>query len=645
MAARLRAFDWRTHPFGVSEDWPAELKAIVGLCLRSSMPSAIYWGPELRLLYNDAWSSIPAERHPEAIGRPAAEVWSDIWDVVGPQFHEVVETGRGLSTSDQRLMMLRGGAVQETYWSYSFTPIPGPDGRTLGVFNQGEEVTSRRSAARNQAFLLELGDRLRDLAEGEHEASEVLKVALKALGAHLGLLRAGYAAIDGDQRHCVVLANSYRGDAVDVTAGRHRMADFGESVVADLMNGRVVSSEDVSSDPALPADAVASCAALGVAAVLVAPVMRAGKAIGFLYLNDDRPRRWTSDDMDVAREAADRIWAGLERAHVAARLRASERRFAAIFGQAGVGLSEFDAQGRFIRFNGSMGRILGRDPLDAAGLSVLDVTHPDDVAASRQRIESSYASGEPFELEKRYVRPDGAEIWAISHVTRLLDDEGRAGGFFSVTTDVTDRKEQERIRAWLLAELNHRVKNNLATVQAIARHTMRSTGSAEEFSRVFDSRLMALSRAHDLLTRETWTSAALEDLAHDALAPFQLDDDRRIVIGGPEVRFSPTAAVTMTLAFHELATNAAKFGALSRPEGRVSVSWTVDMTKGGGVVDLEWREEDGPRVDPPARRGFGSRLIERGAARELGGHVTLDFAPEGVACAFHLPLSQKIMAQ
>lgn len=645
MAARLRAFDWRTHPFGVSEDWPAELKAIVGLCLRSSMPSAIYWGPELRLLYNDAWRGIPAERHPEAIGRPAAQVWNDIWDVVGPQFHEVVETGRGLSTSDQRLMMLRGGALEETYWNYSLTPIPGPDGRTLGVFNQGEEVTRRLAAARNQAFLLELGDRLRDLTEDEHDASEVLKLALKALGAHLRLLRVGYAAIESDQQHCLVLAHSRRGDTVDVIADRHRMASFGESVVAELMSGRLVSSDDVSADPALPPEAVASCAALGVAAILVAPVMRAGKAIGFIFLNDDKPRRWTSGDMDLAREAADRIWAGLERAHAAARLRANERRFGAIFGQAGVGLSEFDPQGRFIRFNASMGRILGRDPSEAAGLSVLDVTHPDDVAATSQRVESSHASGEPFELEKRYLRPDGAEIWAISHVTRLLDEDDRPGGFFSVTTDITDRKEQERVRAWLLAELNHRVKNNLATVQAIARHTLRFTETAAEFSRVFDARLMALSCAHDLLTRENWTSAALGDLASQALAPFRLDDENRIRISGPEVRLSPTAAVTMTLAFHELATNAAKFGALSRPEGRVSVAWTVGRTGTDRAVEIEWREERGPRVEPPARRGFGSRLIERGAARELGGQITLDFAPGGVACAFHLPLSQKIMAQ
>lgn len=645
MAERLKALDWTAHSFGPSEAWPAELKAIVGLCLRSSVPTAIYWGPELRLLYNDAWRFIPAERHPAAIGRPASEVWSDIWDVVGPQFAQVVTTGKGLSTSEQRLMMLRRGAIEETYWNYSLTPIPGPDGRTLGVFNQGEDVTGRLIAARNHVFLLELGDRLRDLTEGENDGTEVLAVALEALSGHLQLLRVGYAAIENDQSHCTVLAHSRRGASVDVVPDRHLITDFGRSLARDLLVGRLISSEDVTADPAMSRETVERCAALGIVSILITPVMRAGKAIGFIFFNDDRPRRWTGDDMDLAREAADRIWAALERSHVAARLRANERRFSAIFGQAGVGLSEFDAQGRFIRFNESMGRIVGRRPEEATELSVLDITHPDDVDASRSHIAASDASGEPFELEKRYVRPDGAEIWAVSHVTRLHDEDGRPAGFFSVTTDVTERKEQERIRAWLLAELNHRVKNNLSTVQAIAHHTMRSADSAEEFAEVFEARLMALSRAHELLTRETWTSAALDDLVRHTLSPFLHEDGGRVAISGPEIRLSPTAAVTMTLAFHELATNAARFGALSRPEGRVLVGWTVDASHGGGMVDLEWREADGPPVEPPVRRGFGSRLIEGGAARELGGEVKLHFEPEGVTCAFRLPLSQKITAR
>lgn len=643
MARRLRAFDWRNHPLGDPAGWPLELRAAVGIGMHSSVPTAIYLGRELRPVYNDAWSPVLAERHPDAIGRPAREIWADIWRVVGPQFEQALETGRGVSAYDQMLPMLRGGVIEETYWNYSLTPIVASDGEVSGVFNQGNETTERVMTTRSQAFLLELGDRLRDLTDGDFNASSVLAVALGALGRHLGLSRAGYAVVDELGRACTVAGSWRDARGTELSSGPHLLADFGEPLIVDMMAGRVASSDDVASDPRHSPQVARNFAAFGVRANLVAPVVRAGRSIAFLFLNDDRPRRWTRHHADLAREVADRLWSALDRAEATRRLRRSESRFAAIFEQSAVGLSEVDQRGRFLRFNESMARILGRSPDEAPSLSVEDVTHPDDMPATQASIVESADRNEPFTLEKRYVRPDGEPVWVVTHVTRLTDEAGAPSGFFSVTTDVTERKEQERIRAWLLAELNHRVKNNLSTVQALAHHSRMSTSSAEEFEATFNARLMALSRAHDLLTRETWTSAPLSDVVNGTLAPFALDDDRRIVIGGPEVRLSPTAAVTMTLAFHELATNAAKFGALSRPEGRVAVEWLVDTERNGGAVDLCWRESCGPVVAPPVRRGFGSRLIERGAPRELGGVARLDFQPGGLACAFHLPLSQKVM--
>ncbi|MDR4308541.1 PAS domain S-box protein [Chelatococcus sambhunathii] len=644
MARRLRAFDWGAHPLGDPSGWPDELKTMLVLCLQSSVPTAIYWGPELRLIYNDAWAHIPAERHPAAIGKPAAEVWSDIWDVVGPQFQSVLDTRRGFSTDDQMLRMARSGRVEETYWTYSFTPIADREMKIVGVLNQGHETTEKVLASRDQAFLLDLGDRLRALGDGEFDAPAVLSLALGALGRHLGLARVGYATVDEASDYCSVVANWREESMSDIAAGRYRLADFGEAARDEIMAGRPAASDDVAQDPAHSAEVKNNFLALGVRANLVAPVMRRGRAAALLFLNDRQPRRWTPRQTDLARDAADRIWNALERAESLAKVRASERRFAAIYDQAAVGLSEVDQDGRFIRFNESMGRIIGRSPADARRLTIADVTHPEDIAESRAHILDPVRSRQPFQIEKRYVRPDKSVVWAVTQVTQLIDEHDRPSGFFSVTTDITERKEEERIRAWLLAELNHRVKNNLSTVQALARQTRQSVDSLDEFEAAFNARLMALSRAHDLLMRETWTSAGLGELAAATLAPFKLDDDARIVIRGPEVRFSPTAAVTMTLAFHELATNSAKFGALSMPGGRVTVEWLIDTSRNGGVVDLRWREAGGPIVPPPSRRGFGLRLIERGAPRELGGDVRLDFEPDGVACAFRLPLSQKITA-
>ncbi|RXF68463.1 PAS domain-containing sensor histidine kinase [Hansschlegelia zhihuaiae] len=642
MASRLRAFEWRGHPLGPPSSWPLELRAAIGICMHSSMPTAVYWGPDLRLIYNDAWAPVPAERHPQALGEPAEAVWNDIWDVVGPQFREVVATGRGFSTFNQRLDMRRCGAVEETYWNYSLTPIFGEDGRVRGILNQGHETTEQVFAVRSQAFLLDIGDRLRDIPSAEFRSEAVLSTMLGALARHLDLPRCGYATVDGASGACTVVGNWRDERMPDLGARTFALADFGDAILNDMLAGHVVTSDDVALDRRHSPPVAENFEAVGVRANLVAPVVRGGRAFAFLFLNDDRPRRWRPHEIALARDLADRIWLALARADAAAKLRESERRFSVFFEQASVGLSQVTLDGAFVRINDSMGRILGRSPAAIEGLTIADVTHPDDLSETRARVFAATQSGGPFTLEKRYVKPGGAVTWAVTNVTRVVDEAGAPSGYFSVTTDISERKEQERIRAWLLAELNHRVKNNLSTVQAIAHHAIGSTSSLEEFERVFNARLMALSRAHDLLMRETWTSAALEDLVSDTLAPFALDDDRRIMIGGPEVRLSPTAAVTMTLAFHELATNAAKFGALSRPEGRVSVEWSIDRSRNGGAIDLEWREADGPIVAPPQRRGFGSRLIERGAARELGGRVSLQFDPAGVACAFHLPLSQKI---
>ena len=141
MGERLRAFDWASHPLGPPQRWPSALRMATSLCLNSSFPTAVYWGPAFFLLYNDAWSVIPAERHPAALGRPAREVWTDIWDLVGPQFEQVLATGLGVAQYEQMLPMVRGGVRRETWWNYSLTALRNADNSVGGLFNQGNEIT------------------------------------------------------------------------------------------------------------------------------------------------------------------------------------------------------------------------------------------------------------------------------------------------------------------------------------------------------------------------------------------------------------------------------------------------------------------------------------------------------------------------
>ena len=150
MGERIRNFDWEAHPLGAPAQWPSALRMAMSLCLNSSFPTAIYWGPELHILYNDAWAEIPADKHPGILGMPAREGWSDIWDIVGPQFQHVFATGEGMALYEKMLPMVRGGRACETWWNYSLTAIRDGEHRIGGIFNQGNDVTATVLARRER---------------------------------------------------------------------------------------------------------------------------------------------------------------------------------------------------------------------------------------------------------------------------------------------------------------------------------------------------------------------------------------------------------------------------------------------------------------------------------------------------------------
>jgi two-component sensor histidine kinase len=210
-----------------------------------------------------------------------------------------------------------------------------------------------------------------------------------------------------------------------------------------------------------------------------------------------------------------------------------------------------------------------------------------------------------------------------------------------VSLDITARKRADERQRLLLDELNHRVKNTLASVQSIAMQTLRHAENPAAFNEALIERIYALARAHELLTEASWSGASLTDVIERTLQVHLGEGDRRQVsLSGPPVRLGPNAAVTINMVFHELATNASKYGALSTPEGRIDVVWST--VAGGEAIVIDWRESGGPQVEPPSRRGFGSRLIERGLTREMGGEARMDFSPQGLSCHIRLPISAKL---
>ena len=238
-----------------------------------------------------------------------------------------------------------------------------------------------------------------------------------------------------------------------------------------------------------------------------------------------------------------------------------------------------------------------------------------------------------------YQRGDGTRSWVRSSAAPIRDRTGRITSALVAIYDIDPEKRAEEHRTLLMNELNHRVKNTLATVQSIAAQTLRSGGISTELRETFERRLIALSSAHNVLTQQSWEGAELHDIVARALNFSEGDGAARFDISGPNIWLAPKAALALAMTFHELATNAAKYGALSNEEGRIKLTWAVANETGIERFLLSWSEHGGPRVAPPGKKGFGSRLIERGLAQELDGVVHVAYHPGGVVCSIDAPLA------
>jgi PAS domain S-box-containing protein len=301
-----------------------------------------------------------------------------------------------------------------------------------------------------------------------------------------------------------------------------------------------------------------------------------------------------------------------------------------------VGLALLDAaECRLLSANQRLSAFAGL-PTDAmAGRLAADVLPPplsEAIAAGHAQVlrEGRPVMDAQISVEASGMLRHTRHLLVSCHPVRAVG--GRIEAVSAVVQDITERARAEAGRDLLVRELNHRVKNSLATVQTIAHQTVRGAADLGEFERSFGARIRALARAHDLLTVNSWRDADLLSVARAALSPW-LEDPRLQVEGGPDVLLRPAQAQALVLAFHELATNAAKYGSLTRDEGRVRVRWSLDPD---GLATLRWLESGGPEVAPkPARRGFGMRLLEQALSRDLGAGAepTLTFDPEGLRAA------------
>ncbi|HEX8666154.1 MAG TPA: HWE histidine kinase domain-containing protein [Beijerinckiaceae bacterium] len=264
--------------------------------------------------------------------------------------------------------------------------------------------------------------------------------------------------------------------------------------------------------------------------------------------------------------------------------------------------------------------------------------HPEDRTRQQAVVDEAIAARSSFDIDYRVVWPDGSVRW-VQMRGRVVDPGDASVRLVGVSQDVTERKTAEQRRDLLLNELNHRVKNTLATVQSIAAQTARGAASVPEFRKAFEARLLAISKTHNLLTESEWQGAELRQILADEAAAYRNGDGAaRVRLAGEPVMLPAETALVAGMVFHEMLTNAAKYGALSTSSGHVDIGWHVDRRANGGEVHLTWVESGGPKVEPRKTRGFGSRLIERGLEQEAGGAVAFDFRPEGLRCEMRIPL-------
>jgi PAS domain S-box-containing protein len=287
-----------------------------------------------------------------------------------------------------------------------------------------------------------------------------------------------------------------------------------------------------------------------------------------------------------------------------------------------------------------LNRLLGFPPGD----STTEEIRSHYQSGERERLHTTameaLARGERhIESELQVVGPDGSPHWLLLRAELQDIRNGKPTRTLGVALNITQRKKAEEHQRLLINELNHRVKNTLASVQSIATQSLRNAETAEDARSAIEGRLLALSRAHDVLTREHWDGAYLHEVVREAIAPFQSDGQERFAIEGPnDVRLPPRIALSVAMAIQELGTNAVKYGALSNENGQIAMHWSITDMAEGAKLEIVWQETGGPPVSKPSRRGFGTRLIERSLAQELHGSVDIAFAPTGVTCSIRATL-------
>jgi PAS domain S-box-containing protein len=423
MNQRIRAIDWEKTSFGAEAGWPQELRMALSLCLNTTLPTALYWGEDLRLLYNDAWAPIAGEKHPWALGRPAREVWADIWHVIEPQLLAVLQTGQGFSVADQMLPMQRGGRIQQTHWDYSFAPIFGQSGEVLGIFNQGNETTARLSAER-----------------ALRASEERLEYALGASDT--------VGTWDWDVPNDRVIADTRFAKLYAVP--REKAA--AGAPIADFFNA--IHPEDLSYVERAIAAALKDGSIFSQEYRLVQAdgthrwVIAEGRPT---LAPDGTPLRFPGISFDIT-----------DRKNAEAALRDSEERFRAITNSIDQMIWSTTPDGYHDYYNQRWYDFTGVPPGSTDGEGWAGMFHPEDQDRAWSVWRHSLETGEPYHIEYRLRHRSGKYRWVLGRAQPVRNAHGAITRWFGSCTDIQDIVDAREVLARSREELEREVQERTA---------------------------------------------------------------------------------------------------------------------------------------------------------------------------------------
>jgi len=545
----------------------------------------------------------------------------------------IARVNEGASFAQYETVRLRkNGAPVDVELTVS--PLRDCNGAIVGGATICRDIRERKRVENSLARTVrELGTlfHLTERLQAAKSIDEIYEAALEAITAALECERASILLFDTAS---VMRFVAWKG----LTAEYRRAVDGHSPWTPDTADPTAIFVADIR-DTNEPEALKQTIEAEGIRGLAFIPLVMNGRVLGKFMTYYREPHAFSEQEKGLASTIARQLSLSLARKLAEDDLRESESRFRLMSEHAPVMIWMSDAHGKCLHLNRMLRSFWGVDEADIAAFDWLATIHPGDAPRVMERMGSATAMRAPVQVKGRYRNAAGAYRVMETVARPRMAASGEFLGMIGVTVDITERDEAEKARELLVAELNHRVKNTLSIVQAIAVQTFKANSGSSDAWPAFEGRLLALARAHSLLTQTNWEDASLEELAALIL---QAHGANRVRVGlnGPSISLSPKQALSIGLALHELSTNAMKYGALSNSSGRIDVTWER-IDAGEPRLRLSWRETGGPAVKPPDRAGFGSFLLQRVLGEDLNGEVNVRFDPDGLFCLLETPLREE----